>query len=238
MYICVQRLVIDCTRSDSFAKDWPELYKILNYFSFLKASLEDYLTYEETVPILHKACQFKDYQFYKKNDIVKLVQALPDDEFNVGETVHKDPPVRTNTFKDLSPAERGKLNKYTKAMIMGDNRKAAAVGDYVKTILKRDIVPPPVPQPDDMNCAFRAFLMQMPNHEYFFSTETGEVYSPGDLRNQMVVYCVSHAEAMQEKLKNVLDMPFKQWFMLQLDPQQESDHATILALRNLIQVSL
>ena len=92
---------------NSFAKDCPGLYKILNYFSFLKASLEDYLTYEETVPILHKACKFKDYQFYKRSDIVNLVQALPDDQFNIGENVHREP-VRTNTFKDLSPTERGK----------------------------------------------------------------------------------------------------------------------------------
>ena len=32
-------------------------------------------------------------------------------------------------------------------------------------------------------------------------------------------------------------MPFKTWLLLQLDPQQESDSATILALRHLVKVS-
>ena len=53
-------------------------------------------------------------------------------------------------MKDLSAAEKAKLNKYAKALIMSDNRKASAIAD----------------------------------------------------------------------------MPFKTWLLMQLDPQQESDHAT------------
>ena len=120
---------------------------------------------------------------------------------------------------------------------MSDNRKAAANGDYVKTILKKDIVPPPTPMLEDNNCVFSAFLQQMPNHDYFFNTETGEVYSANDLRNQLVAFCVTNAQAMLAKLKPQLDMPFKTWLLLQLDPQQESDSATILALRHLVKVS-
>ena len=93
----------------------------------------------------------------------------------------------TNTFKDLSPGEKAKLNKYAKAIIISDNRKAATVWEYVKNILHKDIVHPPNSQPDDMSCAFRVFLMQLPNHDYFYNSETGEVYSDNDLRNQMVV---------------------------------------------------
>ena len=44
-------------------------------------------------------------------------------------------------MKDLSEPEKAKLNKYAKALLMCDNRKAAAIGDYCKTILKKDIVP-------------------------------------------------------------------------------------------------
>ena len=123
-------------------------------------------------------------------------------------------------------------------MIISDNRKAAAVGTYVKNILHKDIVSPPNPQPDDINYAFRAFLMQLPNNDYFYNTESGEVYSSDGLRYQMVTYSVENAQVMNEKLKPVLDMPFKSWLLLQLDPQQESDHATILALRHLVKVSL
>ena len=45
----------------------------------------------------------------------------------------------------------------------------------------------------------------------------------------MVTFCVENSEAMLAKLKPYLDMPFKTWLLMQLDPQQESDHATILA---------
>ena len=58
-----------------------------------------------------------------------------------------------------------------------------------------------------------------------------------DLRNQMVAFCVANAQAMLAKLKPQLDMSFKTWLLLQLDPQQESDSATILALRHLVKVS-
>ena len=98
-------------------------------------------------------------------------------------------------------------------------------------------MPPPCPMPDDNNCVFRAFFQQMPNHDYFFNQETGDVYSANDLRNQLVAFCVTNAQAMLAKLKPQLDMPFKTWLLLQLDPQQESDSATILALRHLIKVS-
>ena len=54
----------------------------------------------------------------------------------------------------------------------------------------------------------------------------------------MVTYSVENAQVMHEKLKPVLDMPFKSWLLFQPHPQQESDHATILALRDLVKVSL
>ena len=112
---------------------------------------------------------------YQRNQVVMMVNALPDDELNEGPKVQKEE--SGSRMKDLSAAEKAKMNKYAKALIMSDNRKAAAIGDYVKTILKRDIVPPPTPMPEDNNCVFRAFLQQMPNHDYFFNQETGEVYS-------------------------------------------------------------
>ena len=72
-----------------------------------------------------------------------MVNALPDDQFNQGPTFEKQP--TSSTFKDLTTGEKAKLNKYAMALIMSDNIKAAAIGDYVKTILKKDIVPPPNP---------------------------------------------------------------------------------------------
>ena len=77
----------------------------------------------------------------------------------------------------------------------------------------------------------------MPNHEYFFNTETGEVYEGMDLRNQMIQFCVTNADEMSGMLKATLDRPFKDWLLQQLDPQQESDHSTILCLRHMLKVS-
>ena len=78
----------------------------------------------------------------------------------------------------------------------------------------------------------------MPNHEHLFNIETGEVYDGLDLRNQMVSFCVANAEKMFGRLKTTLDKPFKDWLLNQLDPLQESDHSTILALRHILKVSL
>ena len=182
----------------------------------MQAQYEDYISYEQSIEKLHKNCTFKEYVFYQRNQVVMMVNALPDDEFNEGPTVHKEQ--SGSRMKDLSGAEKAKLNKYAKTLIMSDNRKAAAIGDYVKTILKKDIVPPPTPMPEDNNYVFRAFLQQMPNHDYFYNQETGEVYSAHDLRNQLVAFCVTNAQAMLAKLKSQLDMPFKTWLLLQLDP--------------------
>ena len=79
---------------------------------------------------------------------MNMVQALPDDKFNQGQTLHKEQKSCAK-MKELSPAEKSKLNRYAKALIMADNRKASAIGDYVKTILKKDILPPPSPMPED-----------------------------------------------------------------------------------------
>ena len=60
-------------------------------------------------------------------------------------------------MKELSSAEKSKLNTYAKALIMTDNRKASAIGEYVKTILKRDILPPSSLMPEDNNCVLEHF---------------------------------------------------------------------------------
>ena len=67
---------------------------------------------------------------------MNMVQALPDDKFNQGQTLHKEQKSCAK-MKELSPAEKSKLNRYAKALIMADNRKASAIGDYVKQFSKR-----------------------------------------------------------------------------------------------------
>ena len=210
-------------------------YKIFDCF-FFKATAE-FLTYEESVPLLRQQCVFKDYKFYKKDLLVRAVECLPDIPFSDASFLPPPDPAAKKAPPELSAAEKARLNKFAKILIMSDNRKATAVVDYVKTILERELVPPPDPAPDDQNCAFRAVLTQMPNHEYFFNTETGEAYEAIDLRHQFVSFCVENAEEMFAKLKVTLDKPFKEWLLLQLDPQQESDHSTILALRHMLKVS-
>ena len=54
----------------------------LQIFShFLKATAE-FLTHEETVPLLRKRFGFKDYTFFKRGVLVKAVECLPDDPYN------------------------------------------------------------------------------------------------------------------------------------------------------------
>ena len=233
-----QRLALNCARSGCSYQRLAQIvqdYKIFDCF-FFKATAE-FLTYEDSVPLLRKQCVFKDYKFYKKDLLVRAVECLPDIPFSDASFLPPPDPAAKKAPPELSAAEKTRLNKFAKILIMSDNRKATAVVDYVKTILERELVPPPDPAPDDQNCAFRAVLTQMPNHEYFFNTETGEAYEAIDLRHQFVSFCVENAEEMFAKLKVTLDKPFKEWFLLQLDPQQESDHSTILALRHMLKVS-
>ena len=107
---------------------------------------------------------------------MRAVECLLDIPFSDASFLPPPDPAARKAPPELSAAEKARLNKFAKILIMSDNRKATAVVDYVKTILERE-------------------------------------------------------------LKVTLDKPFKEWLLLHLDPQQESDHSTILALRHMSKVS-
>ena len=176
------------------------LYKIVNIFHIFFKATAEFLTYEESVPLLRSQCVFKDYKFYQRDLLVKAVEYLPDEPFSDSSFLPPDPPAKKDP-PELSAAEKARLNKYAKILIMSDNRKATAVVDYVKVILKGELILPSDPAPPDQNCAFRAILTQIFNHEYFFNTETGECYRALDLRNQFVSFSVDNAGDLFLKLK-------------------------------------
>ena len=73
-------------------KDWLTLYKIVNIFSFFLMATAEFLTYEETVPLLRKQCVFKDYTFFKRDVLVRAVECLPDDPYNDSSFLPAEPP--------------------------------------------------------------------------------------------------------------------------------------------------
>ena len=59
-------------------KDWHKSYKIVNIFNYFFKAATEFLTYEESVPLLRNQCAFKDYEFYQRDLLVRAVEYLPD----------------------------------------------------------------------------------------------------------------------------------------------------------------
>ena len=56
--------------------------------------------------------------------------------------------------------------------------------DFVKTMFLKDLKP--VKDTTKENCLFEAWLSQISNADFIYSNDTGEQYSPLDLRYQLL----------------------------------------------------
>ena len=98
----------------------------------------DYLSYEETVLLLQRS-YFGDFRFIKRDEVVKVIEDLSDEPYGlVPETVDKEP-AQSKEGKRMTTKEVGKLSKAAQILIMSDERKAAAISNYVREVIHKEL---------------------------------------------------------------------------------------------------
>ena len=198
----------------------------------------DYLSYEETIPILQDS-YFGDYKFYQKTDVHQLIDILPDEPYaELPQSADPDSSQpRGPQGSKISPSQLGKLKPAAKALLMCDERKACGIAKFVKDTLYRDLQG--VEIEDTQNCCFQAVLNQISNQEYMFNQETGEHYNHTYFRNQVIHNMVINCNLIYPKLieLNLLPTSYKMWLHQQLSDDVPADEVTIIGIRYLLNVS-
>ena len=198
----------------------------------------DYMDYEATLPIISKTF-FNGFKFHIREEVQKAISNIPDDLPDPpGFDSEKPPagkPVHYNGSK-LSSSEVARMNKVNaaKILLLGDIRKAQAVWDFVKTMFLKDLKP--VKDTTKENCLFEAWLSQISNADFIYSNDTGEQYSPLDLRYQLLYNMATYYKDYTAKVYMHLEKPYKMWSLEQLDEDCPLDLATVAALRHMSQV--
>ena len=206
-----------------------ELIKIRVFFTEM-----DFLPYEDTVPLV-KATHFDKFMFHKPEDVHELINSLPDDPYGIfpdtadPESDHERGPAGPK----ISPSVFGKLKPAAKALNIVDEKKACGIAKFVKETVFRDLEP--IKNMDEtQNCAYQAALQQISNWEYTFHSETGELYTATDFRNQVIFNLTAHADDLYPKLvdASILPTSYKAWLHNQLDPQEPGDEVAIFGIRS------
>ena len=192
------------------------------------------MTYEETVPLI-QASIFHNLHFYSEDQVLQVIDALPDDPYGqLPEGANPDQHKANKQAQEqealLSSKEKNGLNKYAEGLCIRDNRKASAIAHYCKTVMFRDI--------DSQKCSTNrsCVLKQISNKDYVFDPNTGEEYSDIDFRRQVVLHCASKPEELYPLMKYNMDDSFKDFLKKQLNPNEDGDLAAILAMRHMLDV--
>ena len=197
----------------------------------------DYMSYEATLPIIAKTF-FDGFKFYSREVVEHAIHTLPDDlPHPPGFDPNKPQPrpIHYNGSK-MTPGEVARMNKVVsaKTLLLGDTRKAQAVCDFVKTMFLKELTP--VTDRTKENCLFEAWLCQISNADFIYSNDTGNLYSPLDLRYQLLYNMAVDYKLYTAKVYMHLEKPYKRWCLEQLDEDCPSDLATVAALRHMFQV--
>ena len=168
----------------------------------------DYLSYEETVPLLQRS-YFGDFRFITRDEVIKVIEDLSDEPYGlVPETVDKDR-AQSKKGKRMTTKEVDKLSKAAQILIMSDERKAAAISNYVREIIHKEMQA--VPASNEETCGFDAILQQISNTEYIYSKD-GEQYSADNLRVQIIHFMATYADLVYPEATrlHVLPCAYKQ----------------------------
>ena len=123
------------------------------------------MTYEETVPLI-QASIYNNLQFYSEDQVLQVIDALPDDPYGqIPEGAKPDQYKSQEQEEPLSSKEKSGLNKYVEGLCMRDNRKASAIAHYCKTVMFRDIDCQKCST--NRSCAYSSVLKQMSNKDCF-----------------------------------------------------------------------
>ena len=198
----------------------------------------DYMDYEGTLPIISKTF-FSDFKFYSQEAVANAIATIPDDlpdppGYDSSQLIVR--PVHSNGSK-MTSGEIARMNKVAaaKILLLGDTRKAQAVFDCVKTMFLKDLKP--IKDTTKENYLFEAWLSQVSNSDFIYSNDTGDQYSPSDLRRQLLYNMAVNYKEYTAKVYMHLEKPFKVWCEDQLSDDCPFDLATVAALRHMFQVS-
>ena len=166
------------------------------------------MTYEGTVPLI-KASIYHNLQFYSEDQVLQVIDALPDDPYGqLPEGANPEANKQAGEQETpLSSKEKNGLNKYAEGLYRRDNRKASAIAHYCKTVMFRDIDCQKCSI--SRHCAYSSVLKQISNKDYVFDPQTGEEYSDLDFRRQVVLYCAAKSEELYPLMKYNMDYSFK-----------------------------
>ena len=190
----------------------------------------DYLDYESTLSDVKKTF-FSDFKFYAMEKVQDMIKNIPETPYGqLLEVV--DPQKETTTSlcgtAKLTPAEVSRMNKIH---AVGNTRKAQAISDFVKTMFMRDMVP--VDDLSTQNCLYETWFEQITNSDFMYHPESGEQYSPLDLRIQLLY----NMSVDYPQVKMHLEIQYKEWIIRQLSEHTSSDMVAVATLRHMFQVS-
>ena len=123
----------------------------------------------------------------------------------------------------MTTKEVGKLTKAAQILIMSEERKAAAISNYVSEIIHKELQP--VPASNEQTCGFDAILQKISNTEYIYSKDD-------NLRVQMIHFMATYVDLVYPEATklHVLPCAYKQWLLQQWDPQEQLDELGLLGL--------
>ena len=173
----------------------------------------------------------------KVQDLIKNIPETPYGQYPEGVEPESESTTTSSGSSRLSPAEVARMNKVqaAKTLLIGDTRKAQAICDFVKTMFMRDMVP--ITDLSTQNCLYEAWLHQISNSDFMYNPDSGEPYTPLDLRMQLLYNMAVDYENYYPQVKMHLEIPYKLWIMKQLSEQTPSDMVAVAGLRHMFQVS-
>ena len=199
----------------------------------------DYLDYESTLPHVKKT-YFDHFKFFSMEKVADQIKSIPEQPYGLrpdGSPADADQAPEPSTGCKMTPHETARMNKVpaAKTLLLGDTRKAQAICDFVKAMFMRDLVP--VNDTTTQNCLYEAFLQQISNSDFMYNPESGEAYSPMDLRAQLLYLMATDYEEFYPKVQMHLETSYKKWLYEQMDEASPSDLVAVSALRHMFQVS-
>ena len=122
--------------------------KYFNIFLFLQRTMAEYLSYEETATFI-ETTKWKGYQFLSSEDVYKNIAAIHDELY--GEEPQEGLKEQESETVAATSKEISKASSVAKILNLVDNKKAAAIKDYVRTKFGRQLVRT---DSEDQNCFF------------------------------------------------------------------------------------
>ena len=186
--------------------------------------MAEYLSYEETAAFIDTT-KWKGYQFLSSDDVYKNIAAIPDELY--GEEPQEELKEQESETVAATSKEISKASSVDKILNLVDNQKAAAIKDYVRTKFGRQLV-----RTDFFPVSAHAI-----GEKESMEDQTGNLYSPQNLRLQAIDYVALNYNNMFPVLEKYLTTSLKTWCTKMLSDQEPADFPLCVAVRYLIDVS-